>query len=334
LHQPVLLQEVLRFWAPPPAPPTPQAPLPPLLHPLLYVDGTLGMGGHSEGLLQCLHRCGAPWQWLGADQDPQALALAQTRLAPLLLPPHQGTYLHANYSQLLQQLGPQAITGGLLLDLGVSSFQLDTPERGFSFSHAGPLDMRMNPQSTAPTAAELLNTMDEATLADWFYTWGEEKLSRPIAKAIVQRRQQAPWQHTAELAALVEAQYKRKGAGRTKEGSREKKHPATRVFQALRVVVNDEFGHLEALLGSLPQLLAPQAKVLFLTFHSLEDRCVKRWFTQAIKGCTCPAWFPTCQCGEVGTFKALVSKPFVATEAELAENPRARSAKLRVYERL
>jgi len=304
-----------------------------------YVDGTLGMGGHSQALLEALHDLGeqSP-QWVGVDQDTQALAMAQKRLAPTLKRFHKLTQMHfvqSNYSQISQalaDLGIIGIDGGLLLDLGVSSFQLDTAERGFSFMRSGPLDMRMNPaDENAPTAADVLNTASQEALIRIFEEYGEEKFAFPIAKAIVEDRAHTPWQDTLSLAHLVERIYRLKQkSGNAKEA----KHPATRVFQALRIAVNYELDHLETVLNALPNLMRPQSRVAIITFHSLEDRRVKQQFKPWLQGCICPPQFPICTCASTPLFKAVNRKALQACSLEKEENPRSRSAKLRVYERL
>ncbi len=304
-----------------------------------YVDGTLGLGGHSQALLECLHGLGerSP-QWVGVDQDTQALGMAQKRLAPTLDRFDETTRTHfveSNYSQIpqtLADLGITGIDGGLLLDLGVSSFQLDTAERGFSFMRSGPLDMRMNPtDETTPTAADLLNTASQEALIRIFEDYGEEKFAFPIAKAIVEDRAHTPWQDTLTLAHLVERIYRLKQkSGRLKEA----KHPATRVFQALRMAVNGELDHLDALLHALPDLMQPQSRVAVITFHSLEDRRVKQQFKPWLQGCICPPQFPICTCESTPLFKAVNRKALEAGHLETERNPRSRSAKLRVYERL
>jgi 16S rRNA (cytosine1402-N4)-methyltransferase len=322
-HTPVLLDDVLKGL-------NPQAGK-------SYVDGTLGMGGHSEALLQVLLEAGdsAP-AWFGVDQDAHALTMARVRLAKRLeaFPNASGChFIEANYSEMPQQIqtrGVSTISGGLLLDLGVSSFQLDTPERGFSFMRSGPLDMRMNPHASL-TAADLLNTLDFEALVHIFEVYGEEKYAFPIAKAIVEDRKKTPWVDTLALAHLVERIYRLKQkSGKAKE----LKHPATRVFQALRMAVNGELEHLESLLTVLPTLMEGGSRVVVMTFHSLEDRLVKQYFKPWIEACRCPPRFPICTCGQVPVFKAIGRKAKEASEQEKEMNPRARSAKLRIYERL
>jgi 16S rRNA (cytosine1402-N4)-methyltransferase len=304
-----------------------------------YVDGTLGMGGHSQHLLEALHDLGetSP-RWVGVDQDARALSMAQERLAPTLSRFEDNQHTHfvqSNYSEIPEKLDALNITGmdgGILLDLGVSSYQLDTADRGFSFMRSGPLDMRMNgTDDEIPTAADILNTASFEELCRIFEIYGEEKYAYPIAKAIVEDRAESPWQDTLALAKLVERIYRLKQkSGKAKEA----KHPATRVFQALRMAVNGELEHLESTLNALPALMQASSRVAIITFHSLEDRLVKQQFKPWLDGCICPPQFPICTCGKTPLFKAVNRKPLEATELEKESNPRSRSAKLRLYERL
>jgi 16S rRNA (cytosine1402-N4)-methyltransferase len=304
-----------------------------------YVDGTLGMGGHSQAILKQLASLGETHpQWVGVDQDAQALAIARVRLANTLKAFTDATQCHfvqSNYSQLvdsLQSKGIESISGGLLLDLGVSSLQLDAPERGFSFMRNGVLDMRMNQDTSQTlTAQEILNTYSLEVLCSIFERYGEEKYAYPIAKAIVADRDTTPWRESLPLARLCERVYRLKQkSGKQKES----KHPATRVFQALRMAVNGELEHLESTLQQLPHLMVPQSRVAIITFHSLEDRLVKQTFKKWMQGCTCPPHFPICTCEQAPLFKAVNRKAIEASEAEKEINPRSRSAKLRIYEKI
>jgi 16S rRNA (cytosine1402-N4)-methyltransferase len=300
-HTPVLLQEVIAALNPQPG--------------LCYVDGTLGGAGHACAVLACQSQA----QLVGFDRDPQALAFAQQRLSPY----HGATRLvHAPFADMAQHLSPGSITGGILLDLGVSSPQLDQAERGFSFMKPGPLDMRMNP-TQGQTAADFLATASEAQLVDWFKQYGEERLAKPIARAILQSPQ--PVSTTTQLADICRKLY---SSFRIKEAQ----HPATRVFQALRIAVNSELDQLQQTLAQLPLLLAPGARVAIISFHSLEDRLVKQWMVQQAARCVCPPRMPICQCGKTPTLKLISRKPILAQPEEVANNPRARSAKLRVGE--
>ena len=206
------------------------------------------------------------------------------------------------------------------MDIGVSSPQLDLPERGFSFRFDGPLDMRMDP-SHGPTAADLLNTLPERELADILYRYGEERRSRQVAAEIVRRRRERPWARTGELAELLE-----RVVGRAHQHGLP---PATRCFQALRIAVNDELGELERTLRQAVRLVAVGGRIAVITFHSLEDRIVKQFFREQAASCTCPPGLPVCVCGKVSTLRILTPKPLTASEQELQDNPRAACAKLR-----
>ncbi|MGE0710263.1 MAG: 16S rRNA (cytosine(1402)-N(4))-methyltransferase RsmH [Planctomycetota bacterium] len=282
------------------------------------LDGTLGAGGHAALLLEALPEK----LLLGLDRDPAALALAGARLAPFGA---RVALEHAAYAEapaVLERRGTPPLAAALL-DLGVSSMQLDTPERGFSFMQDGPLDMRMDP-SRGPTAAELLATIEQDALADLIYALGEERHSRRIAREIVEARARAPLTRTRELAALIErlAPPRRaggnKGRGR-RPGAPRQLHPATRTFQALRLAVNDELGQLERSLPALWARLAVGGRLAIISFHSLEDRPVKHFFKEL---------------ASAGQARLLTKKPRVAEDDERARNPRARSAKLRVAEKL
>ncbi|MFZ4827902.1 MAG: 16S rRNA (cytosine(1402)-N(4))-methyltransferase RsmH [Phototrophicaceae bacterium] len=288
-----------------------------LQHPLaVVVDGTLGAGGHSEALL----RAGVP-HIIGMDQDHHALQLAQARLHPF---GGQVDYVQANYVEMpyhVQRLG-YAQVQGILLDIGVSSMQLDEKERGFSFMHDGQLDMRMN-QDQSLTAQEVVNTWSVTELSDIFMRYGEEKYSRHLANVIVENR---PFRTTRQLATVIEA--------RKPAQWKEKIHPATRIFQALRIAVNRELEVLEATLPKAIDLLAPGGRLAVITFHSLEDRIVKQIFKEATVDCICPPKQPICTCDKRATVEAITRKPIVPTPDEIAQNPRSRSAKLRIVEKL
>ncbi|NLE50892.1 MAG: 16S rRNA (cytosine(1402)-N(4))-methyltransferase RsmH [Chloroflexi bacterium] len=284
-----------------------------------FVDGTVGAGGHAAAILEA-----APdVRLLGLDRDPAALALAQARLAPFSA---RATLVHASYedmpAQIAAWLGDGAPVDGILLDLGVSSMQLDQPERGFAFMQDGPLDMRFDPTSDAPTAADLVNLLDAGELADILYRYGEERQSRRIAQAIVEAR---PLHTTRALADVVAS---------ARRGPREKIHPATRTFQALRIAVNDELGAVERTLPHAIDLLRPGGRLAVISFHSLEDRIVKQTFKREATDCICPPRQPVCTCGHTASVKLVTRKPVEADDAEIARNPRSRSAKLRVVERL
>lgn len=307
-HISVLLDEVLTVLSPQPGE--------------TFVDATLGAGGHAEAILSQLQPSGRLW---GIDQDPSALALAGERLAGF-----GDTFqpLRGNFSQIAELLPENAkpITGGVLADIGVSSMQLDQGERGFSFMKDAPLDMRMSPDNPL-TAATVVNTYSDFRLVQIFSEYGEEHMSKTLARRIVEERTKVPFETTLQLAGLIAQEYKN-------HGKHEKIHPATRVFQALRIEVNDELGSLQRFLESLPALLAPGARVVIISFHSLEDRIVKQFFQKAAKNCICPPRLPVCQCGHQATFKSLKGMPIQATDAEIRLNPRSRSAKLRAAVRL
>ncbi|MBN1995690.1 MAG: 16S rRNA (cytosine(1402)-N(4))-methyltransferase RsmH [Anaerolineae bacterium] len=307
-HQPVLLTETIPALQPRPGG--------------VYIDGTVGGGGHAAAILKASAPDG---QLFGLDRDERALAIASRRLAEFGQRVH---LFHANFDQLSQIAQQQQIplAHGILLDLGVSSMQLDQPERGFSFQTDGPLDMRMDP-SAGETAADLVNHLPETELADLIYRYGEEPYSRRIARAIVQAR---PLERTQELADLVAGAV---GPRRQKSGRRPGKlkiHPATRAFQALRIAVNDELGALERVLPQAISLLEPGGRLAVISFHSLEDRIVKQYFKQESQDCICPPTQPVCTCRHKATIHIITKKPITPSLAEIDENPRARSAKLRV----
>lgn len=286
------------------------------------MDATLGAGGHAQAILAKILPQGHLY---GIDQDPAALALAGERLVEF------GDAFHpilGNFSEIANLLPDVAkpITGGILADIGVSSMQLDQGARGFSFMKEAPLDMRMSPTNPL-TAAEVVNTYPEARLVQIFSEYGEEHMSKTLARRLVQERQHHPFETTTQLAELIAQEYKSRG-------KHEKIHPATRVFQALRIEVNDELGSLRRFLESLPGLLSPGARVAVISFHSLEDRIVKQFFQQESRDCVCPPRLPVCQCGHKASFKLLKGMPLQAAEAEIRVNPRSRSAKLRAAIRL
>ena len=283
-----------------------------------FLDGTLGGGGHTAALLEALPNA----EVLGIDRDRMALRAASERLE------HFGGRFHVwhgTYSQMewaLRSVGwPQV--DGILLDIGVSSPQLDTPERGFSFRFDAPLDMRMD-TSAGATAADLLNSLPAEELAEIFWKFGEERFSRQLARAIVARRQEKPWSRTGELAELAE-----RVVGRSHQHGLP---PATRLFQALRIAVNHELDELEAGLHAAERCLAPGGRLAVISFHSLEDRIVEHFLLHAALSCVCAPGMP-CTCHKQVTFEVLTRKPLTATAEELAANPRAASAKLRVARR-
>ncbi len=303
-HQPVLKQQVLDALR--------------LKTGYCVIDCTVGAGGHAEGIVQAI---GPGGQLLGLDADPTALKIAHARLSPF-----QGSVrlVQTNFEHVRRAVAAAGLppAQAVLADLGVSSMQLDNPERGFSFTNDGPLDMRMGP-GAGQSAAELVNTLPEKALADIIYRYGEERKSRPIAKAIIRAR---PIASTLALAEVVS----RAVGGRRKY----KIHPATRTFQAIRIAVNDELGALERFLPQAISLLAPGGRLAIISFHSLEDRIVKHYFRQEAKDCLCPPRQPVCTCGHQAAVTVITARPVTAGPIEIQSNPRARSAKLRVVERM
>ena len=307
-HRPVLLEECIQGLA--------------IRPDGIYVDGTLGRGGHSEEIAK---RLTAGGRLLCIDRDRQALEEGAARLAPWA---GQITFLHGNFGDLdalLDQAGVGQVDG-MLFDLGVSSPQLDDPERGFSYHHDAPLDMRMD-RSAGLTAFEVVNTWPREELRRILYAYGEERYAPQIAAAIDRRRAAAPISTTLELVDVIRS-------AMPPQALREKQHPAKRSFQAIRIAVNDELTAVERVMGDAISRLAPRGHLAVITFHSLEDRIVKNAMQDAAKGCTCPPEFPVCVCGKKPQVKLLTRKPVTASREELEDNPRARSAKLRACEKL
>jgi 16S rRNA (cytosine1402-N4)-methyltransferase len=297
-HVPVLLKEAIDFLA--------------IKRGGTYIDATVGLGGHS---FEIAKRLGAPGHLIGLDKDPAALDIARERLAvgrsSLVVGEADWpriTLLHRSFAELADDQGPATIDG-ILADLGVSSLQLDNPARGFSFQAEGPLDMRMDPQAEL-TAEQVVNQVDEVTLANLIYEFGEERRSRRIARAIVRSR---PIRTTAQLVDVVSA------AARPMNPAQRRIHPATRTFQALRIFVNHELDDLRELLKAAPQVLKPSGRLVIISFHSLEDRIVKDALREGAKQ---------------GQYRLLVKKPVTAGKEEIDRNPRSRSAKMRVAERI
>ena len=282
----------------------------------LYVDGTLGAGGHALGLLRAAD---GKIRLLGLDRDPSALALAADTLAGHAVELQLGNFDEMAVTMQALDMGPAQ---GVLLDLGVSSMQLDQAERGFSFMKDAPLDMRMGDKG--PTAAQLIAQSGESELAAIIKKYGEEPYARSIARKLARQRVET----TGQLAKLVEESLP------AKERRRRNIHPATLVFQALRIALNDELGALGRFLEQIPRLLAKGGRLAVISYHSLEDRLVKQAFVAYANSCTCPPGLPVCVCGSQALFKIVNRRPQVATDSEVAANPRARSAKLRVLEAL
>ncbi len=283
----------------------------------VYLDGTAGGGGHSYAIASRL----TTGRLISLDQDPDAIEAAGQRLAGL-----PATLVRSNFMYMDKVLAELGIDGveGILLDIGVSSHQLDAPERGFSYHHDAPLDMRMSQSGTS--AADLVATLDERQLADIFFRYGEEKFSRPIARNIVREREKAPIETTLQLADLV--------CRSVPAAARRDGHPARRVFQALRIAVNGELDCLSAALDTAFDCLKVGGRLAVITFHSLEDALVKNRFQTWRQGCICPRQSPVCTCGRTPAAGLVTKKPATATEEELADNPRSRSAKLRCVEKL
>jgi len=302
-HLPVLLEEVLAGLDIKPAG--------------VYIDGTCGGAGHSREIAKKL----SGGTLLGIDRDPDAVRAASERLAPYGFRAARGNY--SDIRDIARENGIEA-ADGILLDLGVSSHQLDTEERGFSYHGNAPLDMRMSREGQ--TAADLVNTLAESELARILFQYGEEKFSRRIAGEIVRRRTEKLIETTGELADIigdsVPAKFKRD------------KNPCRKTFQALRIAVNCEFEHLDRGLDEAFELLKPGGRLCVITFHSVEDRMVKQRFASFCKGCVCPPDFPQCVCGKTPRGKLVNRKPAEASPEELEKNPRSRSAKLRVIEKI
>lgn len=291
-----------------------------------YLDCTLGGAGHSSEILK---RLGEGGLLVGVDRDAEAIAAASARLAAVETPARfmclRGNFHDA--AALVREAGVGRGFDGILIDLGVSSHQLDARERGFSYHDDAALDMRMD-QGQALTAREIVNAWSEDDLTRVLRDYGEEKWARQIARVICDRRKGAPIETTGQLVGIVDAAIPKKL--REKDGS----HPARRTFQALRIAVNDELEPLEPALRKLVDLLDPGGRLCVITFHSLEDRIVKNTFRNLADPCTCPKSFPVCICGKKPSVKPITRKPITASDDELTQNPRARSAGLRIVEKL
>ena len=287
----------------------------------VYLDGTLGGAGHSSHIAQQL----TTGRLIGIDRDPVALEASGKRLEPYK---DRVTLVHSNFCEMAQVVKDLGLTGvdGILLDLGVSSPQLDDGERGFSYMADAPLDMRMNSEDTL-TAYTVVNTWPQEELKRILFDYGEERYAPRIASAICRRREDKPIETTLELVDVIRS-------AMPPQALREKQHPAKRSFQAIRIAVNDELGSVEKAMGDAIPLLNPGGRLAVITFHSLEDRIVKNAMAEAAKGCTCPPSFPVCVCGKKPLVKLISRKPIVASEEELEVNPRSRSAKLRVCEKI
>ncbi len=287
----------------------------------IYADGTLGGGGHSFEILSRSDDI----RLIGIDQDTDAIAAAQKRLAAF---GEKVTYVNDNFrniNAILDELGIESIDG-MVLDLGVSSYQLDNRERGFSYMQDAPLDMRMN-KNAELTAFDVVNSYEEDALTDIFYRFGEENWSRRIAKFIVDKRKEKPVMTTHELTDIIKAAI-------PQAARRDVSHPEKRVFQAIRIEVNGELDILKNAICDIVARLNKGGRIAIITFHSLEDRIVKQVFSELSKGCVCPADFPVCVCGKKPEIKLITRKPILPSRNELEENSRSKSAKLRIAEKL
>lgn len=284
----------------------------------VYIDGTMGGGGHSEAILQRLQT----GLLLSIDQDPDAIEAASKRLSPY----PASRIVRGNFCRMKELAAEQGIgeADGILLDIGVSSYQLDTPERGFSYHYDAPLDMRMSKEG--PSAKSLVNGLSQKELSDVIFRYGEEKNAPRIAKGICQAREKGPVETTWQLAEIVKAAVP--AAVRREQG-----HPARKTFQALRIAVNGELDKLQKGLEAGFQLLKPGGRLAVITFHSLEDRIVKQQMAKWCQGCICPKDFPVCVCGRKPQGRLVYKKGISPSEQEVQENPRSRSARLRVFEK-
>jgi 16S rRNA (cytosine1402-N4)-methyltransferase len=286
----------------------------------LFVDGTLGAGGHSRAILEASEDVTV----LGIDRDPEVLELAKKNLEQF---GSRFQAVHGNFKEIARFVDGPGTLSGVLVDLGVSSLQFDSETRGFSFRFDAPLNMKMDPSAEGPDAAQLLEELPEVEIARIIYEFGEERRSRKIARWIVEHREAGrPMKTTRELADLVA-----RASGPQKHGQI---HPATRTFQALRIAVNNELEELDGFLDTSTELLARNGRLAAISFHSLEDRIIKQGFRKLAGQCSCPPRIPVCVCGAKKSVEILTRRPVIAGEDELRENPRARSAKLRACRRL
>lgn len=313
-HRPVLYQEVINALKPERGG--------------RYIDGTLGAGGHAFGILQASSPDGL---LLGLDLDPQALELAKQRLVAF---GDRAILVRSSYTEMKTRLHRFGWSGvqGVLLDLGVSSMQLDTPGRGFSFQADAPLDMRFDPDVTM-TAAELVNTISEVDLAKILFDYGEERRARQIAKAIIQARPLRTTKELADLILNVSKKNEKKQQHHDRYGKK-KVHPATRTFQALRIAVNQEMDAITSVLPTARDVLMPGGRLAVISFHSLEDRIVKQFIKKESSDCLCPPRQPVCSCGHKASLIEVNRRPIMAGQDEILENPRSRSARLRVAEKI
>ncbi len=286
----------------------------------VYADGTMGGGGHSREILKKL----TSGKLIGFDRDRDAISVCRERLSEF---EDRVIFVNRNFKDVkdvLEELGIEELDGAVL-DLGVSSYQLDCEERGFSYQADAPLDMRMD-QTAAFSAYQVVNEYTEEQLADIIFAYGEDRWAKRIAEFIVKERESAPIETTGKLVSVIK---KAVPKGARQDGP----HPAKRTFQAIRIEVNNELSGLSQAIEDFIAVLSPGGRLCVITFHSLEDRIVKNTYTQAAKGCTCPGNIPVCVCGKKPLGKVITRKPIAPSERELAENPRARSAHLRIFEK-
>jgi 16S rRNA (cytosine1402-N4)-methyltransferase len=296
---------------------------------MVWVDGTVGAGGHAAALIEAVADAESVAWVIGADRDQKMLEFARQRLHDFLLQGHRIDLRHASYStipEVLVQVGVKPpLVDAVLLDLGVSRWHFDDPQRGFSFSNDGPLDMRIDPEEETPTAQDLLRDESEEDLARMFWEYGEERWAKAIARAIKKVLASDSLERTHQLAQLVSQTIPKKLHPK-------KIHPATKIFQALRISVNQELTHLEKFLKTFPRWVKKGGRVAVISFHSLEDRMVKECFQKYAQPCTCPPDLPVCACGRKPLVRKITRKPIVASAQECQKNPSSRSAKMRVVE--
>ncbi len=287
----------------------------------IYVDATMGGAGHSSEIIKALSKGG---RLIGFDRDPSAIEASKARLSSY---GEQVTYINRNYSEIKNTLSELSIPAidGALMDLGVSSHQLDEASRGFSYMHDAPLDMRMNPND-ALSAFDVVNTYSKEALEQILFDYGEERWAKRIVEFMIDARSKKPIETTFELVDVIKKAV-------PKDARKDGPHPAKRTFQAIRIEVNNELGLLKDAVSDFIDSLAPGGRLAIITFHSLEDRIVKTAFRDKEKGCTCPPEYPVCVCGIESAGKVITRKPILPTEDEINENPRARSAKLRVFQK-
>ncbi len=286
----------------------------------IYVDGTMGGAGHSSEIVRRL----TSGRLIGFDRDPAAIKASKERLAPFI---EKVTFVNRNHAEVKDALASLSVPAidGALLDLGVSSHQLDEASRGFSYMQDAPLDMRMNPNDSL-SAYDVVNTYTAEALEHIIFNYGEERWAKRIVEFIIDARSHNPIRTTGELVDVIKKAV-------PKSARRDGPHPAKRTFQAIRIEVNNELGGLKTAVHDFIDVLAPGGRLAIITFHSLEDRIVKTAFREKEKGCTCPSEYPVCLCGNKSAGKVITRKPILPSEKELEENPRARSAKLRIFEK-